>query len=475
MIKQTRILFLLIVSTTVAFSAKSQCANPEKVTADNILSITDPYQLIFIHEIPKNRVDSLVPSLLSSTTKSLIHYRSLIEAIAATRSKEGFLLLYVGCLHPQVVEDMNAMNTLCAHISGFGGPEMLNKYYLKGKIVRLGEESDWQYKQRVLRACQNLKPDPRFCRSRNVGITPDGLKRRVLDIFDENDPSGPLLPASDEDLATKIHNPYQLSFLHRHPITPADSLVHMFRFGPFDLGARARTDSLTAHNTRDIFLLMYVCCALQFQKHNSNNSFHAMANQLRIWGAFRKLNALMDYPIATDLPEDKFNRAVYEHAKKIGNIDLQYRHCPTEAQLYEADMAGVDFGPVDRKIIRIIRQNANLNKPGRAAAITRQVMQLPEVEDVLWDGCYEKLAIYPAYYHLMVTMNVGDRKAERSYSLKGATFRYIGLRWRGRGVLGRVVETNPDKLSFHGAGFSPGAIAAARAYCAKKAAEQATE
>lgn len=456
--------FALFAST---FEANSQCASPEKLSAENLLSITDPYQLTFIHEIPKNRVDSLVQSLLSPTTKSLIYYRVLIEAIAATRSKEGFLLLYVGCLHPLVTEDMNAMNTLCALISGNGGAEMLNKYYLKGKIVRLGEESDWQYKNRVLSACQKLKPDPRFCRSRNVGVTPDGLKRRVPEIFDENDPQGPLLPATDEDLA-RIHNPYQLSFLHLRPVTPADSLVHMFRFGPFDLGARARTDNLTSHITRDIFLLMYVCCALQYQKPDRNNSFHAMANQLRIWGAFRKLNSLMDYPIAADLPEDKFNRAVYERAKATGNIDIYYRHCPTEAELYAADMAGADFGPVDRKIIRIIRKNANPNKPGRAAAITREVMQLPEVEDVLWDGCYEKLAIYPAYYHLMVTMNVGDRKAERSYYLKGATFRYIGLRWKGQGVLGRVVETNPNKLSFHGVGFSPGAIAAARAYCEEK-------
>ena len=295
----------MFVSFMINFSW-GQCAKPILVTPENVSTITDPYQLTFLHEIPKNYVDSLVYTLLHA--KSLIDQQKIVETIAKTGTQEAFLLLWVASIHPLVFEDMNPFGTLCAIIDHSNGPSLLNKYFFKNSVKVL-ETSDhltnkYNFKQAILKECAKKKPKAYFCTVRNKALDPD-----------------------------------------------------------------------------------------------------------------------------------------------LGDINPR---------------------KYDKQIIKIINRNSNTQNPQCIKNIIKEVTELPFVEDVLWDGCYEKLCIYPAYYQLMVIMNIDNKKVERYYSMKGAKFVYFGIRWKGEGLLGRTIETNKNKLVVVNTGYSPGSIDAARAYCETK-------
>jgi hypothetical protein len=258
------------------------------------------------------------------------------------------------------------------------------------------------------------------------------------------------------------------------PQNAADSVAHMLRFGPLDTTSAKKILKMAKGRSHEAFLFLYACCAVDEKKEIGTNIFHNMANQLNIWGGFEALNRYyLDSAIPQNLEMRQFRKQVLKLAE-AKNPELFYCHQPTVMELYEAEMKTVDPGPYDEQIVKIIRRYSDTQKPDCTKNITQHVLQLPFVEDVLWDGCYEKLAIYPAYYSLMVVMNIGDKKVERYYSMQGARFRYFGIRFGEKCRFGRTVETNDHELVFTGAGYSPGYIKAARAYCEQKKLENET-
>ena len=192
---------------------------------------------------------------------------------------------------------------------------------------------------------------------------------------------------------------------------------------------------------------------------------YSLCNQASIWGGIEQLNKyFLKGRVSEKLPQQKFYEEVLKECNKI-KPELYYCHQPTIIELYLKEMQDVKPEEYDKQIIRIIRKHADLKKRNSVNQIVSQTIQLPFVVDALWDGCYEKNLIYPTYFHLMVKMNISGKIVERDYYIKGAKFRYIGLRLGPYCSIGRYMETKENTLDFKSCGYSPGAIDAARKYC----------
>ncbi len=463
-----KLLFFLFFSLIINFSW-SQCAKPILVTPENVSTITDPYQLTFLHEIPKNYVDSLLSTLLNS--KSLIDKQKIVESIAKTQTKEAFLLLWVASIHPLVVEDWNPFNTLCAMIDFCNGPSLLNKYFFKNSVKVLATSDPltdkYNFKQVILKECAKRKPKAYFCTVRNKAYTLNEMQQIIDNSFSEYVPCDNPILITDKNIYA-IHNPYELTFLHREPQNIVDSVVYFLRFGPITLETKDLLQKMAESKLPEAFSLLYLSCVISKKMDLGNNIFHSIANQINNWGGFELMNThFLDQQVDPKQSIFTFRDEVIRLANQK-RPTLYYCHQPTVKELYDKEMADIKPQMYDKQIIKIINRNSNTKNPESTKNIIKEVTELPFVEDVLWDGCYEKLCIYPAYYHLMVIMNIDNKKVERYYAMKGAKFVYIGIRWKGEGLLGRTIETNKNKLVVVNTGYSPGAIDAARAYCETK-------
>jgi hypothetical protein len=467
--------FALLLLVTAYSRASAQCASPVKISAENILEITDPFQLTFLHQIPKNRVDTLVAELLNPNIKHLPDYEKIVQEIAATRSQEAFLLLYTAGMRPLVYDDLSDFVTLCERLNYYGAHKLLNLYFLKNAVNEPiswdGSDAEWAFRMEIMLRCEKLKPDAHFCVARNQEFTLEEIQSRIDTTFSEYVTCKIPIRVTKQNIY-EVHNPYEFTFLHREPQNKTDSVVYMLRFGPFDTTSARKIQKMAAGQSHEAFLFLYACCAVDEKKEIGTNHFHNIANQVNIWGGFEAMNNyFLDSAVPANLEMRQFRVEVLKRAE-AKNPELFYCHQPTVMELYEAEMKNVDPGPYDAEIVKIIRKYSDTQKPNCAKNITHAVLQLPFVEDVLWDGCYEKLAIYPAYYNLMVIINIGDKKVERYYSMQGARFRYFGIRLGKKCRFGRTVETNDHELVFTNAGYAPGAIKAARAYCEQKAEER---
>jgi hypothetical protein len=319
--------------------------------------------------------------------------------------------------------------------------------------------------------CEKLKPDAHFCVARNREFTLEEMQYRIDTAFSEYVTCKNPIRVTKQNIY-QVHNPYEFTFLHRVPQNAADSVAHMLRFGPLDTTSAKKILKMAKGRSHEAFLFLYTCCAVDEKKEIGINHFHNIANQVNIWGGFEAMNNyFLDSAVPSNLERCQFREEVLKRAE-AKNPELFYCHQPTVMELYEAEMKTVDPGPYDAEIVKIIRKYSDTQKPNCTKNITHAVLQLPFVEDVLWDGCYEKNAIYPAYYSLMVVMNIGDKKVERYYSMQGARFRFYGIRLGKKCRVGRTIETNDHELVFTGTGYAPGAIKAARAYCEQKAEER---
>jgi hypothetical protein len=457
--------FAVIALMLFSFSeVQAQCAEPILVTQDNVLNISDPYQLTFIHQVPKNRVDSLVAELMDYKSGSLKDKAVILESIAMTGRREAFLLMWAACLRPQIVEDLSPFGSLSTSIVHHNGHRLLNRYFLQGRAdTTLAEQ---KFRAEVMALCGKQKPMAYYCPERNREFTLIEVQSRIDAVFSEYKPCRSPIRVTRVNIY-QIHNPYEFTFLHREPRNAVDSFVHMMRFGPIDTNTRASLKTMAEGRSHEAFLFLYACAEVSEKADIGRNMFHSIANQVNIWGGPGLLNrCFLDSAVGMAEWDFAFRRAVLDHCRRR-NPEMYYCHQPTVMEVYEAEMAGVDPGPYDRQIVRIIRKHSDLKKPNQGKRIEQEVLQLPFVEDVLWDGCYEKLCIYPSYYTLMVVMNIDGKKVERAYAMKGARFRYIGIRL-GECRIGRSVETNKDELVFTVCSYAPGALEAARRYCIEK-------
>lgn len=471
MMKKTT-LFLLFLSFLPGFRIYSQCAHPVNVNDSTINTISNVFQLTFLHEIPKNHVDSMVLVLNDPNIKHIIQEELIIQSIGATRSKEAFLLLYTCCTGPNVYEDLTLFGWFCSKIQSNGGFKVLNQFFLDNAVSEaLPPEL---FSREVLKRCRQKKPKVFFCPERNRELTVEELQQTIDNTFSEYVTCENPVRITPENIY-KIHNPYELTFLHKIPQNSTDSLVDKLLNYQFSSAAEAGTllERVAASRSLEAYYFFYMCCAVDKKKNIGSNLFHNISNQVGIWGGFRLMNTyFLNGAVAETTDEIRFRQNVISYCEKL-HPEIYFCHQPTIQELYEDSMQFIDPGKYDRQIIRIIHKHMNLKKNmNRGMEICEEVLQLPFVTDVLWDGCYDKLLIYPAYYSLVVKMSIDDKIVERYYSIKGSKFRYVGIRLGNKMALGRWVEVRKNQLDFTGCGYSPGYIKAAREYCIKKKEEE---
>ncbi len=352
--------------------ALAQCASPVKVTSQNSLQISDPFQLTFLHQIPKNKVDTLVAVLVNPYTKHLVDIKKATEALAATRSREAFLLFYTASLRPQVFEDLNEFATLSTNLIHFGAHRWLNRYFLNSAVAEPDSSATqnevFAFYTEVMLRCEKLKPDARFCLVRNQEFTVEEIQGRIDTTFSEYQPCKNPIRVTKQNIY-EVHNPYEFTFLHRVPQNAADSVAYMLRFGPLDGTSAKKIEKMAVGRSHEAFLFLYACCAVDEKKEIGVNIFHNIANQVTIWGGFEALNRYyLDSAVPQNLETRQFRKEVLKLAE-AKNPELFYCHQPTVMELYEAEMKTVDPRLYDEEIVKIIRKYSNTNKPDCAKNI----------------------------------------------------------------------------------------------------------
>lgn len=468
-------IFIFLCLTLLSRHGFSQCPHPVEVNDSSINTISSVFQLTFLHEVPKNRIDSAVLALNDPNIKHIILESAVVRSIGETHSREGFLFLYTCCKGPTVYEDLTLFGRLCSIVQLNGGLQTLNTFYLNNAVPEtLPPDS---FRNEVLTRCKKKKPQAFFCPQPNREITVEELQLQIDTTFSEEVPCSIPMRITPENIYA-VHNPYELTFLHKTPVNATDTLVFMLLNYHFPTAAEAVSllEKVFSKPDAEAYKFLYMCCAVSPKSDIQNNLFHSISNHVGIWGGFRCMNRYyLNNAVSEQLPEWTFREEVLKHCLPR-MPEMYYCHQYTIQELYANAMKDIDPGKYDREIVRIIHRNSRPEASvNRGQRIAEEVLQLPFVTDVLWDGCYEKLAIYPAYYVLMVKMSIDDKIVERYYSIHGSTFRYIGIRKGNRLIFGRTFEIPKDKFAFKSCGYSPGYMKAAREYCEKKRREEEEE
>lgn len=459
------------------FGGYSQCADPELITETSILEVTNPWQLTFLNIVPKNKVDSMVIYLLENDPKNLKDYSASLRSLAATASPEAFQFFYSTLLHrPTAIDDMNQMLALSSITNYYSGARLLDEFFLNNRILKThgeGEtgEAKELYRSRVLMEAAKKVPPAYFCRELAREFTPQQMKAIIDAQYNEYIPCENPIPVTKANIL-EIHNPYEFTFLHKAPQNLTDSCILRFVEGPFDAEVKPMLERMAASKAHETYLLLYACITVMNDFDLYTNHFHHIANQILIWGGMEWMNEYYwNHAVKKSDNWFKFRQDIYDYCK-TQNPEMFYCNQLTEKELYDDFTKDINFHTYDKKIVQIIKRNSNTHRSGFADRIENEVRQLPFVNDVNWERCFEKNCIYPIYFDLTVKIYVGDKIVERNYSMNGAEFKYFGLRWKGKGICGFSRETNDHKLVLTGIGNSPGFMDKSRAYCKKKEEER---
>lgn len=164
----------------------AQCQQPVLFSESTLNQIQNPYQFNFLHKISKNKVDSLVNVLLTPVSKSLINDAELIEAIAKTKTKEAFELLYVACIRPTNTNDLNLYAMLADKIVRHGGHRLLNNYFFNCRVQ--SSLPDVEFRSEVMKLCKKKKCKIYFCNQLPKEIFVEKLQQKIDSTFSEYQP-----------------------------------------------------------------------------------------------------------------------------------------------------------------------------------------------------------------------------------------------------------------------------------------------
>lgn len=462
------VFFVLFTFTDIT----AQCANPQLITWSNVNDLTHPYQLTFLHPVPKNKVDSAL-IIMMTPTKHLIDYQALLTSVARTKSEEAFQFFYVMLMHrPSAIDDLTLMFSISSIVNEYGGAELLDKYFLDEKeskrlIRETGKVDKESLRAAVLLAAAKKVKPIYFCLQRATEFTREQMQSIINAAFNEYIPCEQPIPVTHKNIL-EIQNPYEFTFLHKAPQNLTDSCILRFIEGPFDADVKPMLERMAKQKAHETYLLLHACIAVMNDYNLYTNRFHSIANQIIIWGGMEWMNEYY-WNNAVKKSDNWFvyREDIYNYCKKF-NPEIFYCNQLTETELYDDWTREIKFNQFDREIVRIIKRNSNLHKTRMDIKIENEVRELPFVYDVNWERCFERNCIYPAYYDLTVKLYAGDKIVERNYSMNGAEFKYIGLKWKGKKYCGRSFETNNHKLVLTGIANSPGFIESSRAYCLKK-------
>lgn len=141
-----------------ALAARPGCDSVLLITDENNNEITSPYQLSFINPVPVTATDSIINKIMAADGAGL---PALVDALGQTRSFAAYCLLYTCCVRGWIIKDLNPMNGLAGAISGFGGYQALNKYFLNNAVSAM---EPMAFAGQVILACKKNEPACYYCK-----------------------------------------------------------------------------------------------------------------------------------------------------------------------------------------------------------------------------------------------------------------------------------------------------------------------
>ncbi len=430
-----------------------------------------PYQLTFIHEIAKNKVDSLLIDLL------VYEYRQengtakykILEDIAKTKTKEAFYLLYVGCIsQPRTDNYFPPFQQLCYTIKNNGGLVLLNNYFLKEPVKETGLEKDFE--REVILQCKKMNPEIYYYKNLPQEISLEVLQQEI-DLFKKNNTPCKSPEILNEKNLHRIQNVYELSFIHEKPVSRVDSCVNYLMDSIRWDGKRnwylivdSVVNCIGATQSQEALQLFYLFTKYNVTYQNNqllalNQSFHGRQAEY-LHNYFYKDKKLNKDSLGYKAYRNKLLTYFKNKVPTIYFCDQ-----PTLQEVYTKKTECSELNDFDRKIIRIIKRNNRLNNIDRREKLENEIRQLPFVDDVKLGDCYEVLDIETTFYYdrIYTKLIVDDKLVERVYAIKNRRLLFIGI-MLNKFPLGKIIHYHTKKWKYASA-YSYPALKAVIEYC----------
>jgi hypothetical protein len=308
----------------------------------------------------------------------------------------------------------------------------------------------------------------------SLSAQPDPAREIMLEAVEARVRSAFLEPACQNPIKVtphnykNVHHPYELTFLSQTPQNTVDSCIAMMMYQQVD-DFRALIKKMAETRSPEAKKMLYLSALMTRGSNIESAHLHAICNYIYIADGLKMLN---EYYF-----DNKFdsNEAPWTLRDKLinqcirDNVEVFYCPKPTVAQLYEQEMADVPIKKIDRDIISLIKKHSNTKNKSYDKNLTADILKLPYITDVMFGDCYEHNCIYPGYTSVVVKIRSGSVIAERFYSMNTSKFHGFGLYLGPHFYFRRTIWTDDNRLAFKKAGYSPGYMKAARAYCDKSA------
>ncbi|MBL7922298.1 MAG: hypothetical protein JNJ40_18430 [Bacteroidia bacterium] len=477
-IKYSNLLFLIKFFLNVILwhscIAQAQTANVNLFKEENSHLIEWPYQLTFIHELPKNKVDSVLIQLLKYAYHEeigLVKYK-LLEEIAATKTHEAFYLLYAGCVTKLRSDNyFPPFQQLCYTIKNNGGLQLLNNYFLNGSVEESGSEKNFE--EEVVSKCKKMKPVIHYYLNMPQEIDPESITQDIQQFRVQNKPCKKPELLTKKNLK-KVKQIYELTFLHEQPVNTVDSCVR-FLMDSIDWRVKKNWhlvydsiwNRIAQTRSTEAFQLLYLSSWDEVSPYNEY--LYSLTN----WVYSRVDNYLYTYfyqgkKLNIDsIGQFKFRtKVLFDINKRAPQIYICDEPSPQE--VYVKKTKSPELKSIDRQIIRIIKRNSRLTVKHSPKNLENKIRQLPFVQEVKFGDCYEVLDIETTfnYVRIYTSLVVGEKLVERTYSIKNRALLFIGIRLNYFPV-GKIVRYHTKKWRYASA-YSFPTLKAVKEYCENK-------
>lgn len=422
------VLILLVFSPQKAFSQKYV---QDYITDENINTFTDWRDLGGARKLRMNKNWHL------SLIKKIDHYEKydsielvkFIDSLASLKMNETFHFLTDLCCRYIDYRNKNAFTRMAWILNHYGGPQALNKYYLKDSIQTQSKDL-YTIHAEVYYAIRDkygrMMESSVYLKKYIPPIPPPPLPKQVAKQLTSRIECDSALKINDINV-NDISSPWQILSLNRElktrtdsivarlldPVTPTDSL-QMIQLVDELIGLKTEASNCVA------FTLLFRPIVI-----HDLNYFNQLSGTLSFYGGYYAVNKhYLNYQVDTTLDYYDFTSKVYlQMLTKMP--ECYYCKPKTSKQMMKMRMDKVNVSKMDRKILKIIDNHGNLRKFGgfqnyhlALDTILKDVLKLEGIEDATYDYCRTKICIYPGYTILGVRFTVDSVTIDRCYHIQ---------------------------------------------------------
>lgn len=458
----------------IGFVRFSAAQNLKYFTEENSQNIEFPYQLTFIHENPKNKVDSLVIELLKYDYRQEngIVKHKILDNIAKTKTREAFYLLYVGCLsQPRTDNYFAPFQQLCYTIKNNGGLQLLNNYFLNRSVKESGSEKDIE--NEIIKRCKKKKPAISYYLNIPQEINMDEIQEEIKQFRIQNKPCIRPQLLTKKNLKN-VKQVYELTFLHEQPLNTVDSCVR-FLLDSIDWRVKKNWhlvydsiwNRIAQTKSTEALQLLYLASWDEVSPYNEH--LYVLTNWLYpkvdnyLYKYFYDGKKLKRDSIGS-IGEFKVRKQILANIEEMAP-QIYFCDEPTPQELYTKKVESGELKKMDRKIIKLIKRNRKFKKPTSGIELENKVKQLPFVNDVKLGNCYAVLDVLTTFYYtnIYTQLVVQDKLVERIYSIRNRRLLFVGIRLN-KFPLGKLFHYSSKKYRYHSV-YSYPALKDVRAYC----------